>query len=71
MLLDNDGDAIFIYTPPSLRSSSVARRATRDTPRDYSRKHSPTTAGGGLRFISPRTITRTYQKKRWTKYAAT
>lgn len=25
MLLDNDGDAIFIYTPPSLRSSGVSK----------------------------------------------
>src|SRR4030042_862014 len=25
MLLDNDGDAVFIYTPPSLRSRSVSK----------------------------------------------
>jgi hypothetical protein len=25
MLLDNDGDAVFIYTPPSLRSRSISK----------------------------------------------
>ena len=36
MLLDNDGDAVFIYTPPSLRSKSVSK--ARD-PRHASRMY--------------------------------
>lgn len=41
MLLDNDGDAVFIYTPPSLRSRSVSKaRDPRHAAKMYKRAES-------------------------------
>lgn len=44
MLLDNDGDAVFIYTPPSIRSRSVSKaRDPRHAPKLFKRAQADTT----------------------------
>jgi hypothetical protein len=57
MLLDNDGDATFIYTPRSFHSRSVRR--TRYTLVSYSSKRRLIQPAVGRRFTLPATRTRT------------
>ena len=57
MLLDNDGDAVFIYTPPSLQSRSVSKaRDLRNTCRQAVRWAAQDTSGAGRRSILLRRI---------------
>lgn len=45
MLLDNDGDAIFIFTPPSIQSRSRSKAKNKMWVIDFWRKHSKDTTG--------------------------
>ena len=51
MLLDNDGDAIFIFTPPSIKSRSRSKAKNKMWVIDFWRKHSKDTTGRWETFV--------------------